>query len=365
MGIKIYSYPNPYEIANELFWNEIKDCPHFCVSQTLSNGMMKIYPSFQMKQSIGTIKNLVNVLYKNWESINTNVKQIMEVDKAITNLECNTKSFDNVRRSLQFNTKSIVKCIRIFKELDIKSEDMITKDLNINQKYLIELYKIIENNKNSAFSFKHVVSEECINRAIDEALIYNNDDKQEAMEFIDKSKVVIHGIHQFSPAILCAIEDISKFKDVILLFNYQEQYSSIYKTWTNIYSTFDLPINFSNDNQFVPSEFLSQSYQSNLLADYIGRLSNGEDVIKNKVLNELEIIEFDNMMEFTNYVAALFDTAKRKADSFNISNPLVYMNEKLYSASGRVNDVLRAYFPQQFGERHFLDYPIGHFLLQQ
>jgi hypothetical protein len=28
-----------------------------------------------------------------------------------------------------------------------------------------------------------------------------------------------------------------------------------------------------------------------------------------------------------------------------------------------VNDILRAYFPEQFGERHFLEYPIGHFFV--
>lgn len=39
------------------------------------------------------------------------------------------------------------------------------------------------------------------------------------------------------------------------------------------------------------------------------------------------------------------------------------MSEQLYSASGKVNDILRAYFPEQFGERHFLDYPIGHFFV--
>src|SRR5699024_12684726 len=41
----------------------------------------------------------------------------------------------------------------------------------------------------------------------------------------------------------------------------------------------------------------------------------------------------------------------------------IFMEEQLYSASGKVNDILRAYFPEQFGERHFLDYPIGHFFV--
>ena len=35
----------------------------------------------------------------------------------------------------------------------------------------------------------------------------------------------------------------------------------------------------------------------------------------------------------------------------------------IISPSKKVNDILRAYFPEQFGERHFLDYPIGHFFV--
>lgn len=132
----------------------------------------------------------------------------------------------------------------------------------------------------------------------------------------------------------------------------------------NIYSIFDLPINNQSVNQFVPMPLLINSYQSNVLADYIGHLSNGEFIDKNKVLNNLEVIEFDNTTEFANYVAMLFDKAKKtNRQNSHINNPLAFMEEQLYSASGKVNDILRAYFPEQFGERHFLDYPIGHFFV--
>ena len=43
MGLKIYTYSNPYEIRRESYWNEIKDCAHFCVSQTMVNGFEDIY----------------------------------------------------------------------------------------------------------------------------------------------------------------------------------------------------------------------------------------------------------------------------------------------------------------------------------
>lgn len=362
MGIKIYTYSNPYEIDCESFWNEIKDSAHFCVSQTMVNGMNQTYPLLKTRQATATIRTLINSLYENWEDINTNVKQIMEVDNAISELDYHSSSLENVKRSLLFNTKSIVACIRMFKELGIQSTLMTKDELNINQQYLIELYKIIDKNDNSAFCFSRVDSQEMIEKAIDAALMYRKEHVDLAA--IDRNKIVIHGVHQFTPAMLCAIEDISKYKEVILLFNYQKQYASVYETWMNIYSIFDLPINNQSVNQFTPMPLLVSSYKSNVLADYIGHLSNGEFIEKNKVLNDLEVIEFDNTTEFANYVAMLFDKAKKKNEKTgNVNDPLTFMEEHLYSASGKVNDILRAYFPDQFGERHFLDYPIGHFFV--
>ncbi|MGO5136796.1 hypothetical protein ACTQ31_08695 [Clostridium butyricum] len=361
MAIKIYTYANPYEIDCEPFWNEIKDCAHFCVSQTMVNGLNKTYPNFEKKQLTATIRSLVNALYENWEDININVRQIMEVDSTINNLSLDSPSLENVKRSLLFNTKSIVSCVRMFKELGLDSENLSKNNLNINQQYLVEVYRSIDKREESAFIFERIGTLDKVNIAIEKALTYKSTDID--LSKINTDTIIIHGIHQFTPAILCAIEDISRFKDVILLFNYQKQYDALYETWMNIYSIFDLPINNQSNNQFVPMSLLVNSYRCNVLADYMGNLANGDFIEKNKVLDDLEVIEFENTTEFANYVAMIFDRAKNASDKLGTKTPVAFMSEQLYSASSKVNDILRAYFPDQFGERHFLDYPIGHFFV--
>ena len=74
--------------------------------------------------------------------------------------------------------------------------------------------------------------------------------------------------------------------------------------------------------------------------------------------------EFDNVTEFAGYIAKKFETAEalRKDDNY-IHSALYYMDEQLYAANSEVNNILKIYFPEQFGERAFLDYPIGHFFL--
>ena len=82
MSLKIFTYVNPYELENEEYWDDIRCCPHFCVSQTLVNGLKSVCKSFE-KNNISTIKNFVNHLYKNWDDIGTKVKQLLETMKTL------------------------------------------------------------------------------------------------------------------------------------------------------------------------------------------------------------------------------------------------------------------------------------------
>lgn len=360
MSLKIYTYSNPYEIKRESYWNEIKDCAHFCVSQTMVNGLKDIYPS--LGGYLTTIRILINTLYSDWEDENRRVRQIMEVDNAINFLSIDDDKSGNTRRSLEYNTKSLVKCIRLFKELGLSANSFDISRLNTDQKYLIDIYKYTCSREKTSFEFIRPSQADVIEEKILEALKSKHRDFP--YDKLDRSTIVIHGIHQFTPAILCAIEDISRFKNVILLFNYQKQYETIYQTWTNIYSLFEGEIKYSQEPEFKPVSLLIDSYPCNTLADNIGTLSNGNLEINTGVLNKLEVIEFENITEFAGYCAQLFENARKVNKRNGSHNSVLYdMTEQLYSASGKVNDILRAYFPEQFGERHFLDYPIGHFFV--
>lgn len=362
MSIKIFTYPDPYHIDDEPFWEDIKNCPQFCVSQTMVNGLNRTYPHFAKTHQLCTIRKLVDALYKDWNDLNLKIRQMLEVGNVITRID-EIKNNPAQYRSMQFNSKSIAECIRIFSELGLDPDGFKTERLNFDQILLIEIYKQIYVNPISTFKFKRVKNSVEIDDAITKALIANNDDF--ALKSIDMQTVVIHGIHQFSPAILCAIEDLSKFKNVVLIFNYQSQYSKVYETWLSIYSLFNLPIcSGSPDNEFIPTSLYIDSYASNLLADSIGKLSEGQIKNYSGDLRDLEVIEFENTTEFANYVARIYEEARNQSKKQGGKrSPLAFMREQFYSASLKVNDILRAYFPDQFGERHFLDYPLGHFFV--
>lgn len=363
MAFSIYTYSNPYEINKELYWDSIKNYPHFCVSQTMVNGLMGLYQEL-IPGKISTVENLVKGLFEYWESTECKIKQYTILDDAIDRLDLNNvDNGEQIRQSLHFNRKQLSTSLRILFELYMDTDDMRLELITQEQQYLIDIYKIIKViDVNKEFILKDKFIEHEINDAINNGMIKENENFN--IKTVELDTIVIHGVHQFSPIILKTIEAIAKYKRVILLFNYQQQYKNVYQTWVDVYSAFDLPIKSQFVSEFRPNPLLSSSYEGNLLADHLAKLIGGNPDIKS-IGNEIEILEFDNNTEFALYVSKVFETAMKKqdADETRKKSTLYYMDEHFYSANNSVNNILKIYYPDQFGERHFLTYPIGHFFL--
>ncbi len=361
MPITIYTYRDPYKLDKEPYWNEIKCCPYFCVSQTLVNGLKYLYKKDFVQGRVTTVQNLIDQLFEYWESTACIVRQHTAIDNVIANglpPVLGTTMQENITRAFLFNREEVFKSIRVMLELNINVNDILYDRLTPEQLFIVEIYKkILSSEMKKDFILKNDLNDSLVNEAISNAM------KGAAHHELDFSEIamdtiVIHGIHQFSPIVLQAIEKIAEYKKVILLFNYQPQYKNVYQTWIDIYTAFDCQITDFGGAEFHPSLENSVSYSSNILADNIGKLICGRS--REITLDRtLEITEFDNMTEFASYVANVF-VAASKADP---SNPMGMMQEQIYAADSSVNDVLKIYFPDQFGERQFLDYPLGHFFL--
>ena len=361
MPFSIYTYSNPYEINKELYWDFIKNCPHFCVSQTMANGMIETYEEMTAGK-VSTVGNLVNSLFPYWESTECKIKQYTDIDKAIGRLEF-PENGDKVRQSLRFNRKDLSNSLRILFELDMNIEEMRVDLMSEEQKHLIRLYRIIrETDMIHDFNLKRHFTRVEVDEAIKQGMILERDNVD--FSTVDIDTIVIHGVHQFSPMILQTIELVAKYKRVVLLFNYQQQYKNVYQTWIDVYSSFDLPIISQFINEFKANPLLSNSYSGNLLADKLSNLIEGHPE-ENDIECPIEIMEFDNNTEFAGYVANIFEDAlkRQEQDTENKRSTLYYMQEQFYAANNSVNDILKIYYPGQFGERHFLTYPIGHFFL--
>ena len=359
MSIVIYTYHDPYKIDQESYWKDIKNCPYFCAAQTLVNGLREHYKGKFEGGRVTTVKWLTDSLYEDWVSPAWIVKQHTDIDNVINGglpTDLTDPEKENIGSAFLFNRDEVFKSIRTMFELkvDLKSirKDKLTKE----QEYIVDIYqRICDTDKKEDFSLAESLSEDEINEGLIKAMTAIKDYDYSN---VDMGTVVIHGVHQFSPIMLRAIDELQKYKNVILLFNYQKQYKSVYQTWFDIYSLFDCEIVDYDRTEFVPTDSESVSYKGNVLADQLGKLMNGQK--KTITVDEpYEILEFDNVTEFASYVADIFEEASRK----NPSQPMHYMREQIYAADSSANDILKIYFPEQFGERQFLNYPIGHFFV--
>lgn len=371
MSLSIYTYSNPYEIHNEPYWDSIKNCAHFCVSQTMVNGLVTVYNELDCGQ-IATIEELVEALYPSWFDTKTYISQYAALTNVLDNVKVNVspEEWKRIKQSLSFNKSGLLDSIRLLFEMGIDFSKIKLKKLTEEQIYLAATYRAILRDKSrDLFLLKRQFSEREVDEAIRLALVSKDirrNKQPKSIVNVDCDTVIIHGVHQFTPTILSMIEAIEKYKRVVLLFNYQEQYKEIYQTWLDVYSCFDINIKSQFNNEFQPSKLLQASYCGNLLADKLAKLADGEFSGKEKMLEEVSVIEFDNITEFSAYVARIYEDAVEKYINENKNDSgsaLLYMSEQFYAANSSVNDILKVYFPEQFGERHFLAYPIGHFFV--
>jgi len=336
------------------------------VSQTLVNGLKTLYgKDFQINR-VTTVKNLTDAVYRYWTGTACAVKQHADIDNIISmaSARCglNADEVENIRKSFLFNRNEVFNSIRTMFELRMNPNNIVEKYLTPEQKFIVFIFnEIINSARNKDFLLKDNFTEQEIEEAIMAALQIVKENSGNASESIgigEFDHIVIHGVHQFSSLMLRTIEEIAKYKKVILLFNYQEQYKNIYQTWIDIYSSFDCKMVDFKENEFHPTDSSTISYEGNMLAQNMGKLLEGrkEDITVQK---PYEIIEFDNMTEFAGYVAKIFEEAERRDPEY----PMSAMSEQIYAADSSANDILKIYFPEQFGERQFLNYPLGHFFI--
>lgn len=365
MAVIIYTYSNPYKINREPYWAMIKNSFHLCVSQTMVNGLCDQYKEF-FKGKLTTINRFINRLYVDWESDVTVISQRATIDNVIETLDfaeilgLDIDSADIVT-SLKRNRSYVVQSIRIMFELGMQPNNIKEELLTYEQRCVVEIFKELVRTDNKLFKLKNDFKGDEIDKAISATITdsLQGEVSEEEVNSIKKDVVVVHGVHQFSPIMLRMIEVLGQYKTVVVLFNYQPDYKNVYQTWLNVYSWFESKINVSSHNYHDNS----QEHEGGIIADNIAAMIAGStaaiDFSKQTI-----VTEFDNQTEFAGYIAKKFEVAEAlRAKEGNIHPALYYMDEQIYAANSSVNDVLKIFFPEQFGERDFLDYPIGHFFI--
>lgn len=156
----------------------------------------------------------------------------------------------------------------------------------------------------------------------------------EKRSFAETGKLVFHGFYHITPFQERFMRQLERAGfELLFLFPYDERYPFVYEVWEKTYDV---------GNGYPPkSEWKMERSQAE---DVYGDIFAGRTKVK--LSNHLSIREYPSVLEFADAV--------KKIRRENIA---------LYSADyKRANRILRDYFPDAYGERMLLAYPVGRFV---
>ena len=390
MPYKIYTYVDPYRLDQTDYWSEIKALPHFCSARTLVNGFKDVLQD-RIEGLICDLDMFIrhSSVYKGWtDNIALRIRQhsiLTDWFKQQYNSGLITKAF---YQALTQNQNHFLDALRLFVELGISPASISERCGNEEQRLFVKAFSVFRNDPSFTFPNTpdkkqlHDVMTELAKQEVTDCKSGLREKKrcERAVKITQNAPdtIVVHGVHQFTPAQLRLIIDMEKMGfTIIFLFNYQEKYSKIYSSWNEIYSCFDVDIR--------PDAFV-QSYQiptmqtpSNALACAIGSLCQNESSSIASIVGPLhqlyqsvEFVEFANLTEYAHFVSNRFEEAMQKYDEsrtvtergnkvWDKSKILAMMSEQVYTANRDIHTLLNIYYPEYAKERHFLSYPIGQF----
>ena len=386
MGIKIYTYKDPFHLDKYSYWNEIKQYPHLCVSQTLVQGLDKKYKRSEFSY-LYCIDDLMEILYCDWiKNIEVRVNQYIKLSEIINKIP-----HKKIKNSFKFNQNNVLDAIRMIKELelDLKVDE---KNLSEEQNWFIKIKNRVE--KEDCFNIlekSKIQDKEDLLKALNKLLINEGKKKKKILDNLknEKSKlelekeldtfrevlkannknnildtVVIHGVHKFDSKLFYFIRNLKSLGiNIIFLINYNDDYKRIYETWTNVYK-------WTNQELHIEDIYIEEFYSD--LGIAIGKLLEGDfEAINDCSLNTYKVNVFDNMTSFSNSICEVYEKAYNSTtnilnnnNDFNSGKILNNMRTQYYAVNNNdINEILKTYYPEQFGDKHFLAYPIGQFIL--
>ena len=339
MSRKVYTYTDLTKLNTSKNFLELIKYPQITVSSDLRkclNGKIEI------DRVQGLVSDVANFKVTEFHTFATAIDEEWNTDKSKFNEMIILSEF--VRRKLDEageNTKQrnwMVGCMRnidsmlssiiLLEQANVRPDD-INISGNRNLQLFVEAWKNLTEKDPAITNFRakmrDMTSKEAWKRVFKTAL------NMESLDGIDT--IVFHGFYYITPhqeRIMTLLEQAGF--NLIFLIPYDERYPYVYEIWDETYSV---------QRGYEPKS--SWHIEKSSAADPYGEIFEGKTA---QIHNSLEIKEYASIMEFVN------DVKHFREKGFS-----------LYSADFKsANQILKDYFPEEYGDRKILSYPIGQFI---
>ena len=330
---KVLTYTEIEKIKNCSFYESIEYCPQITVTTDLRKGINwyplthndeKLFP-----KDVVDFGEFFDEVYFDWGTPEEIFFQSVTISEFFRNKINQSKSDEEKKyyRGVKRNVSQLIRVINMLEECCAESSELrkvsgYNKDLIV----LCDAWEYLIENNPSIYNF---------HQAIDRLKDKNNLDRILHKMFgdFDGKSIVLHGFYYISPIqerIFRLFEEAGY--ELIFLFAYHTNYPQAMETWRCAYSQewgFDSidKWEISGDNTY------------NVFGEIIeGRTPN----LSNR---NITITKYNNIIEFAREI--------KKAKQ----NGEVYSPNSTYA-----NQLLKEIYPEEYGDRHLLSYPVGHFL---
>lgn len=336
MSREVYTYIDLKQLGKTPFWNKIRNFPQITVTADLRKSLKgsrehdRIDGIFKEEAIVQAceMRRLMDTLFPKWSDDETKFHETVVLSQYIREqIEKNEGNPETLRWlfGCRRNLGMILSSIVLLEEAGIDITDIHSNgDRNVD--FLLEAWNFLILQDPTIPTFRSRIKELEKRSAWDSIL-------NELFGRTNISTIVFHGFYYFTPIqerVLCLLEKVGI--RVIFLFCYNENYPYANEIWRKTYSV-------ENGYPKRSEWYMERSDKK----EAYGEIFEGR---KAKITNKLKIKEYATVMEFVH-------------DMKHVSEQGYY----IYSAnSNAANQILRDFYPDAYGERKILSYPIGQFV---
>lgn len=339
MSRKIYTYISLPTLSDNPFFKEICMYPQITVSADLKKGLVGTVGVERAKNIISSdinlkaaeFRNIIEALCPAWKTDQTTFNQMVILSEFMR--KKSSEAGDDQKQlnwltGCTRNMNSMLSAITMLEQAAITPEQLDPGE-DRNQKLLIDAWEYLLDRDPVIKDFR--------------SRLTNVTTKEEWKPVLNKAfradvsstdSIVIHGFYYFTPVqerIMQLLEGAGY--NLIYLFPYDERYPLVYEIWTETYTKM---------KGFPPKS--EWNIEKSDRDDPCGDIFSGKRGIS--IPNKLMIKEYASVMEFVN------DVKRIKQEGYTIYS----------TAQQEANEILKDYFPDEYGERKLLAYPIGQFV---
>ena len=339
MSRRVYTYTDLTKITQNPHFKELAKYPVITVSADFRKGLVgsvgierkEDIIKYDGKLSVAEFRNVFNAINEYWTSDQAKFNQTIILSEFLRNKLAATtdKKEQNWLTGCIRNMDSLLSSLTLLEEAQIRPEHLDTGS-DRNLRLLVESWNYLIDRDPSFNDFREKIGEmtskEAWERVFSTAFSENG--------LTDSKTVVFHGFFYITPIQELVMRQLEAAGfQLIYLIPYDERFPYVYEIWDTSYS---------EDYGYVPkSEWIIEKSDE---ADPYGEVFEGKESVS--INNKLTIREYATVMEFVD------DVKRIKGDGFT-----------LYASNQRdANEILKDYYPDEYGERKILAYPIGQFI---